>query len=83
MISAAKKMGVKKIVAGARRGEGVNGYYSWASYGFDAPIPFGRIMELPESLSTAKTIQDLMKTKEGREWWKEWGTSTVMTYEIK
>lgn len=82
MIAAAKELGIDRIDAGARRGEGLNGYYAWARYGFDAPLPFDRMLPLPDSLQGAKTVQDLMKTQEGRQWWKDNGTSVRMSLDL-
>ena len=78
IIANAKANGIEEISVGARRADGMNGYYSWARYGFDCPIPFDKVLPLPKSLDGSKTVQDLMKTKEGRDWWKENGTSVRM-----
>lgn len=78
IIANAKANSIEEISVGARRTDGMNGYYSWARYGFDCPIPFDKVLPLPKSLDSSKTVQDLMKTKEGRDWWKENGTSVRM-----
>ena len=78
IIANAKANGIEEISVGARRADGMNGYYSWARYGFDCPIPFDKVLPLPKSLGGSKTVQDLMKTKEGRDWWKENGISVRM-----
>lgn len=78
IIANAKASGIEEISVGARRADGMNGYYSWARYGFDCPIPFDKVLPLPKTLDDSKTVQDLMKTKEGRDWWKENGTSVRM-----
>lgn len=46
-----------------------NGYYSWARLGFDRQL--SSLDRLPAEWAGAKRVSDLMKTQEGRDWWKE------------
>lgn len=56
-----------------------NGYYTWPRFGFDASID--KIAKdnpdiakaIKEEYPKAKSILDVMKTKAGRNWWKENG----------
>lgn len=59
--------------------KGIVGYYVWARLGYDGNIPDDVKKKLPSSFKKAKKVSDLMKTKEGREWWKENGD----TFEAK
>lgn len=56
-------------------GSTVNGYYTWPRLGYDAPLmisnPFG-----------AKRLSDLMKTAQGRAWWKEHGSSIKASFDL-
>ncbi len=83
----AQKFGVSKIhIPQAIRG-GIDphtnrpsaaGYYAWPRFGWDAPL--GNISwsqtrrEVGEAFPEAKTIQDVMATKEGRDWWQKHGS---------
>lgn len=74
--SNAKKNGYTKLSAYAAGDptEGTyNGYYSLARFGFDAPIPQSLTGKVKQSGFKASTIQDLMKTQSGRNWWKNNG----------
>lgn len=58
----------------------LNGYYTWARLGFDANLsdndelqPFTKEEQGFLDKHKAKRVSDLMKTKEGREWWKNVG----------
>lgn len=81
----AAKNGVSEIrtVAGAGRGE--NGYYTWPRLGYDREMkesdwPWSKP---PESLGKISRISDLMRTKEGREWWKtQGGTLKDMVFDL-
>lgn len=61
-----------------------NGYYTWPRFGYTGSIPsYERDMlqdaaakgEVPASFGRYTTLQQLMRTPEGRVWWKEWGSS--------
>lgn len=79
-----------QIATTAGKGKGMNGYYTWARLGYDAPVqkpnfPFSKI---PESVvkpkgkfgSPSYNVSDFMKSKEGREFWKEYGYQTDMYF---
>lgn len=84
-VSNAIKAGLKVITGTAERGEGFNGYYTWPRLGYDANVDEmddeiqNKIhSEFPE----AKTIQDLYKTKEGRDWWKANGSAIGVAFDL-
>lgn len=78
----AKKNGFKRIELIAAKGEGYNGYISWARYGFDLNptyaqeiTRFGELVRtstLPE-IKDARNLRDLMSTANGRAFWRENG----------
>lgn len=89
-IENADRVGVTKVHTFAERAggsDGTNGYYTWARLGYDtkmtghwtgregegSAVPPGR----PERLS------DLMKTPEGRAWWRENGFSIHLEFDMK
>lgn len=59
-----------------------NGYYTWPRMGYQADIPPKIKESLPKSLQDANTVQDLMKSKEGREHWKIYGTDVKATFDL-
>jgi hypothetical protein len=66
-------LGIQKIKTFAAKSAKENGYYTWARFGYDAAlddINLDLTGKLPSSLSGAKRVSDLMKTPEGRQWWK-------------
>lgn len=72
----AKQQGITKLSAYAAGDptEGTyNGYYSLARFGFDAPLSSGKINQAKSAGFNVSTVQDLMKTAEGRRWWKNNG----------
>src|SRR5690606_31950251 len=72
-VSEAVKNGFDRIETdgGAARDE--NGYYTWPRLGYDRSMgvsdwPWSAP---PPSFGSVNKISDLMKTPEGREWWKQ------------
>ncbi len=78
----ASRMGISRIEAHAARKGGsgedeFNGYYTWPRLGYDQDLKslgddkFKKTVkqEFPE----AKSVLDVMKTKDGRDWWKKNG----------
>lgn len=80
------KRGYSKLTAYAAGdgsgASGYNGYYSLARFGFDGEIP-KNLADKADKLFGAKTIQDIMKTEEGRKWWKKNGTGFEATLLLK
>jgi hypothetical protein len=77
--------GFKRIstyAVGSKTDPAFNGYYTWARYGYDAPIPEGLRVTLPTALSSAQTTLDLMRTPEGRAWWRERGTAVYADFDL-
>lgn len=72
--------------AAGHRGHRMNGYYTWPRFGYDMSV--ARIGDsnprlargIKENFPDARSILDVMETKEGRDWWKENGTDL---YEAK
>jgi GNAT superfamily N-acetyltransferase len=67
-VESAVKHGFEEIHATCERGDGWNGYYTWARLGFD-----GRFI--------GESVHDLMM-KHGREWWKENGRTFHGTFDL-
>lgn len=83
-VAEAHKNGFNKIKTLASRSEGMNGYYTWARLGYDAeldafsfhgPTVNEARQVWREKFPNAKRISDLMKTADGREFWKQYGGS--------
>ena len=85
-VKAAAELGFKDIVTtatGEYGDEDYNGYYTWPRLGYDTEIynlPQKRSInrEFPE----AKSLSDLMKTPEGRSWWKQNGTTFRAVFDL-
>jgi GNAT superfamily N-acetyltransferase len=84
-VRAARGVGFDRIeTSAARSGPGkLNGYYTWARMGYDAPIPADVLDRLPARFSGAGRVSDLMRTPEGRAAWKEHGVTTDMAFDLK
>ena len=75
-VDQAFKNGITKIETEAGRQSGMNGYYTWALLGYDAPLrgmAKANLEKTKKMFPDAKKISDLMQTPEGREWWKKIG----------
>ena len=60
-----------------------NGYYTWARFGYDAPLSTVNLKQpLPSSLQKCENVSDLMKTAEGRNWWRENGNTFAGTFDL-
>ncbi len=75
----AARLGIGRIetVAGRRCGE--NGYYTWPRFGFDAALPPVIRRRLPPELKNIRTLLGLMKSENGRRWWRVNG-ATIRAY---
>jgi hypothetical protein len=77
-VEACRKVGIGKINAYCARVEGaLNGYNTWARFGYDGKVP----KELQDKFDGAETIQEIMETQEGRDAWLELGDSFYGTFE--
>lgn len=80
-VAAAERLGIKRIVidtaAGGPNSTAYNGYYTWPLLGFDVPVKRLHTQlafaELRERWPDAEYLSDIMKTPEGRKFWKEKG----------
>jgi hypothetical protein len=78
----ARALGVTRIETDAGRGDHENGYYTWPRFGFDGPLPPRIHSMLPLGLTSAKSVLDLMDSKQGRQWWQKNGTSVQLVFEM-
>jgi hypothetical protein len=73
----------KRIETEAGGGNIMSGYYAWARAGFDAPAT-----DLPPIVGNAmmergwNSVQEMMASKEGREWWKEYGKQWSGSFDL-
>ena len=75
-IENARELGIKYIEAFAVKSESMNGYSTWAKFGYDAEfVNIHNMPELPAEFSEVKTIQELMQKPGGAKWWTENGTA--------
>lgn len=59
-----------------------NGYWTWPRLGFDGPLNEMHREGIPPALADAKTVRDLMKTEEGRDWWKQSGSTIAVGFDL-
>ncbi|MFZ4702851.1 MAG: phage minor head protein [Candidatus Methylumidiphilus sp.] len=61
---------------------GLNGYYTWARLGYDAPLTAAEMQALPTGLAGSISVADLMASEEGAAWWKLHGNSRTMVFDL-
>jgi SPP1 gp7 family putative phage head morphogenesis protein len=95
MLDSAEKNGFENIELRAAKGvfdgKEYNGYYTWARFGFELRSPqqqeyFLNLVKTQgtnETIRSSKTLQELMKTKEGQKFWKEKGFDYLGQFNIK
>lgn len=87
-VRAADSLGIRNIETfAARHGTTMNGYYTWPRLGYDAPVDTDNLLEeTPEVLvdkffpGPRVHLSKLMKTPEGREFWKKYGDAVDVTF---
>ena len=82
MVEQAAEAGVSYIKTTASRSDTDIGYYVWPRFGYDAKLHGSEKRKLPASLQGSERISDLMKTDEGRAWWKEHGNTRAMKFDL-
>ena len=85
-VDQAFKNGIKKIETEAGRQSGLNGYYTWALLGYDGSLKGMKPHykeQLQKIVPNAKRISDVMKTSEGRAWWKKNGFTFNGAFDTK
>lgn len=78
-------MGIKVIetYAMGRPGDvGADGWYVWARAGFNAELTSDEVKLLPIELAQAQTVNDLMASEIGRDWWRKHGSGRDMKFEL-
>jgi SPP1 gp7 family putative phage head morphogenesis protein len=82
-VANARALKVREIRAHAAREADKNGYYTWPRLGYNASIPASLRRALPDGLKGAKTLHDLMRSPEGRAWWKENGDGVDVRFDLR
>lgn len=85
-----EKIGVKEIHTVAERYDNpanpTNGYYTWARLGYNGNIPdpvYAKMGYDQRDALPNKKVSDLMATEAGRQFWKEYGVTTKMSFDPK
>ncbi len=79
-----RQVGVRYLSASAAGKPGkdkLNGFYTWARYGFEAELPEHRQRLLPNDMSDIKTLNELMQ-RGGAQWWDTHGIGLEMTFDL-
>jgi len=85
-VLAARRLGISKIKtdAAGELGGSFNGYYSWASLGYNGRVPDSfRKRYSGTAIGRAKTTQELFSIRGGSEAWKAHGTGVSMTFTVR
>jgi GNAT superfamily N-acetyltransferase len=82
-VEEARKLNVQyfALFAEGNYGSQMNGYYSWAKFGFNAFLTKEEIADLPDFLGQARTVNDIMLF-EGDEYWRIFGTAKEMNFDV-
>ncbi|MBP9886014.1 MAG: hypothetical protein KBF93_06940 [Leptospiraceae bacterium] len=72
------KFGISYISAKAIRSANMNGYYTWARYGFNGILPNSNIL-----FRKFKSIFHIMSTSEGRRLWRFLGTTFEAKFDLQ
>jgi len=80
----AAKNGVKRIETLAVKGLRTYGYYVWPKHGFEADIPMDIIDKTRKHFNdpNMKTMQDIFDKPDGGSYWKEFGDSHYMNFDL-
>lgn len=81
-VRAAGAAGVTQIGTTAARSASFNGYYTWARLGYDAPMSGAVAGRASRAVGyRVSRVSDLMRTPQGRQWWRSNGTTRSMTFD--
>jgi hypothetical protein len=85
---AAYNLGFNSIVGTAKRRDkpaldSSNGYYTWPRFGFDCLIndQMRSLWSLPPEFTSLEHLSDLLRSNEGRAWWKINGKSVYVDFD--
>lgn len=81
----ASAQGFAKIItdaAGSFSSNTFNGYYTWPRLGYNSALTQREIALLPQDLSSARTVLDLLETEDGRTWWLRNGSGRKMEFDL-
>lgn len=78
----AKASRIDTYAAGNASDTGFNGYYTWARFGYNAPLYKSEIAALPSNLRGATNLNQLM-AKGGASWWKTHGEGRDMSFDLR
>ena len=79
-----RQAGIRYLItdaAGKPGKDGLNGFYTWARYGFEADLPENRKRLLPNELAGITTLNELMQFG-GAKWWDDNGLGLEMTFDL-
>jgi GNAT superfamily N-acetyltransferase len=79
------RLGVAEIRGYAIRNDvtGDVGYWVWPLFGFDGNLPGAILDRLPPDLVGVRRVNDLIQTRDGRNWWMENGDSMTVVLDLK
>jgi hypothetical protein len=79
------RLGVAEIQGYATRDDqtGDVGYWVWPVFGFDGVLPEKILRKLPPELVRARRVNDLLQTKQGRQWWFKNGDSISVAFHLR
>jgi hypothetical protein len=83
-VAGARALGVRYFklwAAGDYFAKSRNGYYTWARFGFEAPLMSHQKGLLTDELADAETVNDVIRMG-GENWWRRYGGDAEMLFDL-
>ncbi len=83
-VEQARRLGIAEIQGYAARNDetGDVGYLVWPLLGFEGVLPRDILERLPDNLSAARRVSELIQDVDGRRWWREHGDSLAVFFDL-
>lgn len=81
----AQRLGIARItaLAAGKAGDEFSGWYLWARAGFQADLDSDEIRKFEhETMLSARTLHDLMRTAQGVSWWRKNGKGRQVVFDL-
>jgi hypothetical protein len=77
-VQEAKKQGINRIIVQAGKGNGMNGYYTWARFGYEGTVNKDLIKSSDPNYPNTryakyKKVSEFMRDQDSRDYWKKHG----------
>ncbi len=82
MVEQGARLGVRRLDLQGSRTDKEVGYIVWPIMGYDGPLPAPITQRLPSRLKSAETLQKLLKSDEGMDWWHAKGETIALSFDL-